>query len=79
MVQFVLADGRALLVSPGHPTILGRTVGDLVLGDLYDTAKVVSIELVSYGEKYTYDILPTGQTGFYFANGILLGSTLSSR
>ena len=24
----------------------------------------------------TYDVLPSGETGFYWANGVLLGSTL---
>ncbi len=27
-------------------------------------------------DDYTYDILPSGSTGAYWANGILLGSTL---
>ena len=76
MVQLVLKDGRTLLVSPRHPTVDGRTVGELVAGDVYDGALVVSANRVSYSDGYTYDILPSGDTGFYFANGVLLGSTL---
>ena len=76
MVQLVLKDGRTLLASPGHPTIDGRTVGDLAPGNKYDGSRVLSAERVSYGEGYTYDILPSGETGFYFANGILIDSTL---
>ena len=76
MVRLVLEDGRTLLVSPGHPTTDGRTVGALVDGEMYSGARVVSSSRMSYGEGYTYDILPSGDTGFYFANGILLGSTL---
>lgn len=76
MVHLVLNDGRELFVSPGHPTIDGRTVGDLKPGDLYDGVSVVSTERVPYGENATYDILPSGDTGFYWANGILIGSTL---
>lgn len=76
MVHLVLDDGRALFISPGHPTIDGRTVGDLTINNLYDGASVVNIERVSYGENATYDILPFGDTGFYWANGILVGSTL---
>jgi len=88
MVQLVLNDGRTLLVSPGHPTIDGRTVGDLVAGNEYDGSQVRSAERVSYDEGYTYDLLPSGETGFYFANsptdrpessgraGILIDSTL---
>jgi len=76
MVNLILKDGRTLLVSPGHPTIDGRTVGDLAVGDLYDNSQVLSAERVSYTKEYTYDILPDGETGFYFANGILLDSSL---
>lgn len=76
MVNLLLNDGRTLLVSPGHPTVDGRTVGELVAGDVYDSAQVVSASRVSYGDGYTYDILPSGDTGFYFANGIMLNSTL---
>jgi hypothetical protein len=76
MVQLVLDDGRELFVSPGHPTIDGRRVGDLSPGDIYDGAFVKSAKLVFYNQSVTYDVLPSGETGFYWANGILLGSTL---
>jgi hypothetical protein len=39
---------------------------------------VVSIECVTYDAGATYDILPDGGVGEYWANGILLKSTLSS-
>ncbi len=76
MVKLVLSDGRTLLVSPGHPTATDLTVGDLHLGDLYDSSRIISIDRVSYDDGYTYDILPSGDTGEYWANGILMGSTL---
>ncbi len=76
MVHLVLDDGRELFVSPGHPTVDGRTVGNLVPQNLFDGARVLSALRVSYGGEATYDILPSGETGFYFANGILLDSTL---
>jgi len=76
MVELVLDDGRKLLVSPGHPTVDGRTVGNLAPGDLYNGVSVVSTKGVPYDENATYDILPSGDTGFYWANGILVGSTL---
>ena len=76
MVHLILNDGRELFVSPGHPTIDGRTVGNLEPGDLYDGVSVVSTERVPYGESATYDILPSGETGFYWANSILLNGTL---
>lgn len=76
MVQLILDDGRKLLVSPGHPIVDGRTVGSLIANDPYDGARVVSFERVTYDDVATYDILPSGETGFYWANGILLDSTL---
>ena len=78
MVRLIFDDGRELFASPGHPTADGRSVGNLAPGDLYDGASIVSAERVLYGEEATYDILPSGETGFYWANGVLLGSTLRS-
>ena len=76
VVRLILSDGRAVSVSPGHPTADGRRVGDLVAHDIYDGARIVSSERVSYEGGSTFDILPAGATGFYWANGVLLGSTL---
>lgn len=76
VVQLRLSDGRSVDVSPGHPTADGRTVGDLAAGDFYDGAVVVSAELVPYAGGATFDLLPAGATGTYWANGVLLGSTL---
>ena len=77
MVHLVLDDGRELFVSAGHPTIDGRSVGVLSPGDTYDSASVVSTQRVRYGDGATYDVLSSGDTGFYWANGVLLASTLS--
>jgi hypothetical protein len=76
VVQLVLNDGRQLWVSPGHPTIDGRQVGDLQAGDTLDGGVVRSAERVRYTGAATYDLLPAGETGFYWANGVLLASTL---
>ena len=76
MVHLILDDGREVFVSPRHPTIDGRTVGELAPRDLYDGVSVVGTKRVSYDENATYDILPSGDTGFYWANGILMDSTL---
>lgn len=79
VVHLVLDDGRQLWVSPGHPTSDGRHVGQLQTGDTLDGAKVLSARLIPYGAPATYDLLPAGDTGFYWANGILLASTLSDQ
>jgi hypothetical protein len=76
VVHVVLSDGRWLLVSPGHPLTDGRRAGDLRAGDALDGATVVSADLVAYDGGRTFDVLPAGTTGFYWANGILLDSTL---
>lgn len=76
VVHLVLADGRTLDVSATHPAANGRMVGDLITGDTYNGSTVKSAMLKPYEGTATYDILPAGDTGFYFANGILMGSTL---
>lgn len=78
IVHLVLDDGRELFVSPGHPTSDGRRLGALTPGDILDGARVIIAEQVSYEGKATYDILPSGDTGFYWADGILIKSTLIS-
>ncbi|MFN3741837.1 MAG: Hint domain-containing protein [Anaerolineales bacterium] len=75
MIHLRLADGREVWASPGHPTADGRRVGDLVLGDKLDGSILVAIAHVPYSQPFTYDILPSG-SGLYWANGILLASTL---
>ena len=75
VVHIVLADAREAWVSPGHPTADGRHVGDLVPGDVLDGSRVVAADRTPYVGT-TYDILPSGPTGAYWANGVLLASTL---
>jgi hypothetical protein len=76
VMHVVLDDDRELWVSPGHDLTDGRTAGDLVAGDILDGATVVSAEHVAYAGGATFDLLPAGDTGFYWANGILIASTL---
>ena len=76
VVHIVLADGRAVLVSPGHPLPDGRPVAALRKGDAYDGSVVVSADRMPYDGGRTFDLLPSGGTGIYWANGIELGSTL---
>ncbi len=76
--HIVLSDGRELWASPGHPLTDGRELGDLRPGDWLDGAPVTLLELVPYDQPATYDLLPSGGTGFYWADGILVGSTLAN-
>jgi hypothetical protein len=77
VVRLALSDRRVLYVSPGHPTADGRHVGDLRPGDELDSASVSGTERVAYSAGFTFDVLPAGSSGAYWANGVLLGSTLS--
>ena len=75
MNRVVLGDGRELLASPGHPLADGSRLDELEPGMLLDGAQVTGIERVRY-QGTTYDILPKGSTGIYWANGIPVRSTL---
>jgi hypothetical protein len=77
MVHLVLSGGRELLASPGHRAGDGRPLGSLAVGDTLDGSTITSWELIPYGGDRTYDLLPAGPTGTYWANGILLSSTLA--
>lgn len=77
MVHVVLSDGRELWASPGHPLPGGGMLGDLHPGDRIDGSFVLHFDLVTYDQPATYDLLPSGATGYYWANGILVGSTLT--
>ena len=76
IIRIALNDGRIVSASPGHPTTDGRTIGELKVGDTLDGGTVVSVTAVPY-DGLTFDILPDGGSGFYWANGILLKSTLA--
>jgi hypothetical protein len=77
VIDLHLADGRELFASPGHPTADGRTLGTLSSGDVLDGVRVVSVDRVLYPAAETYDLLPAGETGYYWAGSILVGSTLA--
>jgi Hint domain len=76
VIHLVLSDRRELWASPGHPTADGQRLSDVKVDDWIDGARVILVERLPYAGSKTYDLLPSGETGFYWANGILLGSTL---
>jgi len=79
VVHLVLADGRRLRASPSHPLADGRLVGALRPGDAVDGSTVVRVELERYEGGATFDLLPAGPTGAYWADGVPLTSTLVER
>ncbi|HET9436148.1 MAG TPA: Hint domain-containing protein, partial [Candidatus Limnocylindrales bacterium] len=76
VVRLVLADGRTVTASPGHPLGDGRALGDLRVGDPVDGSVVVSAHLEAYAASRTFDIVVSGATGTYLVDGIPLASTL---
>jgi hypothetical protein len=77
VVRTELSDGRIITASPGHPTVEGRALADYAAGDRLDGARVVRTSRISYDGGNTFDILPSGVTGAYWADGVLLRSTLT--
>ena len=75
VVELVLADGRSVRGSAGHPLSTGPSIGTLRVGATLDGSTVVSIRAVAV-HGATWDLLPDGPTGAYWADGVLLGSTL---
>jgi hypothetical protein len=76
MIHIVLADKRELYASPDHPTTDGRILGELVVGENLDGSVIRIAETIPYSGKYTYDILPSGATGNYWADEILMKTTI---
>jgi hypothetical protein len=76
VVRVHLANGATLSLSRGHPTLDGRTFGDLRRGGQLGGVDVLDVETIPYGHDRTYDILPASESGGYFAGGALVGSTL---
>jgi hypothetical protein len=79
VIHIQLSDGRELWASPGHRTADGRTLNDVQVGGILDGATVTLADREAYGQLATYDLLPAGATGNYWANGVLIGSTLFDR
>jgi hypothetical protein len=76
VIRLVLADGRTVIASPGHPLADGRLLGSLRPGDPVAGSMVRSVDLVGYGGGETFDLVVSGPTGTYLVDGIPLGSTL---
>jgi hypothetical protein len=76
VVRLELSDGRTVTASPGHPLAGAGTIGGLAPGERYDGAVVTGATLVRYAGT-TWDLVPSGPSGIYFADGVPLASTLS--
>jgi len=79
VLRIEFASGAHFEMSAGHPTAQGRPIADLAVGQAILGERVTSITEIAYRHPYTYDILPDSDTGSYFADGVLVGSTLHRR
>ena len=77
VIRLVLADGRSVTASPGHPLGDGRSLGDLSVGDVVDGSRVSALTSVPYLGGETFDLMASGATGVYFSDRIPLGTTLA--
>ncbi|MDW3652846.1 MAG: Hint domain-containing protein [Bacteroidia bacterium] len=78
MLHLCLEDGKEVRLSPSHPDQSYNAMKKLKVGDYYNGVRILSSQVLPYGETHTWDILPGGTTGLYKANGIWVGSTLFS-
>jgi hypothetical protein len=76
MIRLALFDGRVLVAAGAHPAVGGRLLRDLRAGERYDGSTIAAIGYVVGSAGATYDLLPASATGEYWADGILVGSTL---
>jgi hypothetical protein len=76
VIRLVLADGRSVTASPGHPLADGRVLGVLAIGDAVDGSAIVSLTSLPYSGGETFDLVASGVTGAYYSDAIPMGTTL---
>ncbi len=75
LVQISLADGRRVRASAGHPDADGAPIDRLETGMMMSGSMIVAIDPVPYHGARTHDVLPSGPSGVYWANGVAVGSS----
>lgn len=79
LIRIVLADGRMVQASWGHPTSDGAVFGRLAIGASLDGSQIEDVSTVHLSGERTFDILPASNTGFYWADGVMVGSSLKDQ
>jgi hypothetical protein len=77
ILKITLDDGRTITASPGHPTSEMKALSEYRVGDTLDSGRILNVQQLRYNNDATCDILPDGSSGLYWANNILLMTTLS--
>jgi hypothetical protein len=78
VAAITLEDGRHLVVSPNHPSSEYKSLGEYRVGQVLDGSIIRESQLQPYSAQFTYDLLPDTRGGLYWADGILVGSTLKN-
>lgn len=77
VVRVTLADGRVVAASAGHPTATGSPLSALRSGDALSGSVVLRTELTPMAGDRTFDVLPSGPTGAYWTDDVVLGSSFT--
>lgn len=78
MVRITLADGRVVAASAGHPDLQGRELGELSRDAVLSGSTIVALDSIPYDGARTHDVLPSGPTGAYWADGVVLRSSFTA-
>jgi len=77
LVRITLDDGRVVAASGGHPDEQGRPIAQLRQGDRIAGGKVSRVDIVPFAGDRTWDVLPSGSTGAYIVDGVVLRSSFT--
>lgn len=77
LIQLSLADGRVLRASAGHPDVAGVALGTARVGAAMSGSTITAIDRVPYSGSHTHDVLPSGSTGVYWADGVAVRSSFA--
>lgn len=79
VLRVEFASGAKFEMSAMHPTANGKPLSAFGVGDELMGERIVRVTRIPFQHSHTYDILPDSDTGTYFADGVLVGSTLLDR
>lgn len=79
IMRITLADGRVVRASAGHPDAEGAQIGGLVTGMPMSGSTIVEVERIPYDGARTHDVLPSGASGVYWADGVAVQSSFAGR